>query len=145
MEQIFRSHDRSGDGTTVGNYLHVGTLGYADDVAFLERGNQEGITRLSERVTSIKVGSEKDADMKISIPKTKSLHVHKQDPVTPTTHEEAKATCKFKCPHPGCNHTFLTKRGLSIHAGRCQWQNEFVIEKILEHKGDLVKRQFKIR
>ena len=47
----------------------------------------------------------------------------------------------FVCPHPGCNHVFLTKRGINIHAGKCQWKNEFVVEKILSHKGPITVRQ----
>ena len=72
--------------------------------------------------------------MDVNIPKTKSLHVRQQEEVSKTTQNEARVKCKFGSPHPGCNHVFLTKRGLNIHAGRCQWKNEFEVEKILSHK-----------
>ena len=38
MNQIFRVHDPSPTGVTVGNYLHVGVLGYADDAAIASKG-----------------------------------------------------------------------------------------------------------
>ena len=35
MEQIFRRHDAGSDGVDVGNHLHIGVLGYADDAALI--------------------------------------------------------------------------------------------------------------
>ena len=123
------------------------TLGYADDVALIEFGDDVGINRLSERVTAVKLGSKECADMDVNIVKTKSLHVRQQESVSKTTQDEARAKCKFKCPHPGCDHVFLTQRGRNIHAGRCQWRNEFefVVEAILSHKGRIIARQYLIR
>ena len=40
-----------------------------------------------------------DADMAISIAKTKVLHVREQEPTTTTTTAEAVEVCKFTCPH----------------------------------------------
>ena len=71
--------------------------------------------------------------------------MRQQEEVGKTTPNEARAKCKFACPHPGCNHVFLTKRGLTIHAGKCQWKNEFVIEKILNHRGPVTARQYQVR
>ena len=82
-------------------------------------------------------------DGKIS--KTKALHVRQQEEVSETTQNEARAKCKFACPHPGCNHVFLTKRGMTIHAGKCQWKNEFAIEEILNHRGPVTARQYLVR
>ena len=79
----------------------------------------EGVKRLSERVTAIAVGSKKSADMDVNIIKTKAMHVRKQEEVSKTSEEEARKKCKFSYPHPGCDHVFLTKRGMNIHAGRC--------------------------
>ena len=41
------------------------------------------------------MGSRKDADMDISIPKTKVLHVRRQDDISATTNEEVKKKCKY--------------------------------------------------
>ena len=61
------------------------TLGYADDLALIEYGDADGIAKSSARVSSISEGSNEEADMSLSIPKTKVLHVRKQDAVSPTT------------------------------------------------------------
>ena len=108
-------------------------LGYADDVALLEEGEVDGAKRLSDRVTEISVGSKKDADMSISIPKTMTLHVREQDKVSKTTTGEAKKLCKFMCPHLNCNQNFLTRKGMLIHAGTCEWKDEYEIEGVLNH------------
>ena len=96
-------------------------------------------------MTAITRGSKTSADMTVNMVKTKSLHVRQQEEVTKTTQEEAQAKCKFKYPHPGCNHVFLTKRGLQVHEGRCQWKNEFVVKKILSHKGPVTARMYLVR
>ena len=63
-------HDNEGDGITVGNHLHVGVLGYADDTAMLSASAD----KMSERVTKKVVqGSKADADMVINAKKTKTL------------------------------------------------------------------------
>ena len=59
-------HDNEGDGITVGNHLHVGVLGYADDTAMLSASAD----KMSERVTKKVVqGSKADADMVINAKK----------------------------------------------------------------------------
>ena len=121
------------------------TLGYADDVAILEEGDAVGINRLSERVTDISKGSKEEADMSISIPKTMTLHVRQQEEVSKTTSDEAKKLCRFRCPHLNCNHSFLTKKGMMIHAGRCQWKDEFEIESIVSHRGPVTSRSYLVK
>ena len=86
------------------------------DVSLVDDGDEKGIQNLSNRLTGIAEGSKKDADMSISIEKTKTLHVRKQDPVSKTSAEEAAEVCKYVCPHLNCEHRFLTKRGMQIHA-----------------------------
>ena len=49
MEQIFRLHDKDGDGVTLGNHLHIGVLGYADDAAMAS----ESSGKMSDRVTKV--------------------------------------------------------------------------------------------
>ena len=119
LELILRKFDARVDkGVPLADVI-LHTLGYADDVALIEYGDDEGTNRLSERVTAIKTGSKILADMDVNISKTKNLHVRKQEAVSKTTQAEARARCNFKCPHPGCGHVFLTKRGRNIHAGKC--------------------------
>ena len=55
MEQIFRIHDKTGDGVDVGNYLRIGVLGYADDAAIISAD----APTMSTRVSSIAHGSRK--------------------------------------------------------------------------------------
>ena len=107
-------------------------LGYADDVALLEEGEVDGVKRLSDKVTEISVGSKKDADMSISIPKTMTLHVREQDKVSKTTAGEAKKLCKFKFPH-------------LIHAGTCEWKDEYEIEGVLKHRGPVTNRSYLVK
>ena len=122
LELILRKYDSRVDkGVPFADVL-LHTLGYVDDVDLIEYGDNVGTNRLSERVTAIKRGSKESADMdvNITITKTKDLHVRQQESVSKTTQAEARVKCRFKCPHLGCDHVFLTKRGRNIHAGRCQ-------------------------
>lgn len=112
LELILRIHDQIEDkGVPLADVI-IHTLGYADDAALIDRGDDEGIARATERVTSIAAGSRADADMEISITKTKALHVREQSAVTPTTDDEAKKVCKFTCPHANCKFQFKTKLGM---------------------------------
>ena len=83
--------------------------------------------------------------MKVKIRKTKVLHVRSQDPVSETTKEEASAVSKFVCPHLNCGFRFFTKCDMLAHAGRCEWRNEFEVERILACRGLMHARQYKIR
>ena len=145
LELILRRHDAiAGKGASLGSTtLH--SLGYADDVALIDQGDQVGIQRATARVTGIANGSRDDTDMEISVPKTKVLHVRRQDSVSSTTSDEAKKVCKHICPHLNCGHRFLTKRGAMIHAGRCKWANEFVVERILDCEGVPTNRKYLIK
>lgn len=67
----------------------IHTLGYADDAALIDYGDAEGLARATLRVTEIAKGSKKDADMEISIDKTKVLHVRDQEKPSTTTPSEA--------------------------------------------------------
>ena len=131
LELILELHDRHPQrGVKLGpNTIH--TLGYADDAALLDYDSDTA----TERVTAIARGSEIDADMVISVDKTKTMKVSKQGPVTKTTTDEAKKVCKFACPNMGCNRVFFSKRGLLCHQGRCKWWDEFLIDKIVDVRG----------
>ena len=89
LELILRRHDKVADkGVTLAGVIFH-TLGYADDAALLDLGDEAGIKRATKRVTKIAEVSLKDADMIMSIDKTKSLHVREQEATSPTTPAEA--------------------------------------------------------
>ena len=146
LELILRRYDPA-DGTKgiqVADFM-VHLLGYADDVGVLDVGSEEGIRRLSNRVTQIAQGSKKDADMDMSKEKTVALHVQEQDETSPTTAAEAAQVCKFICPHLNCGFKFMTLSGLRVHMGRCNWKDEFEVDRIMDHRGPVVARKYKIR
>ena len=128
LDLIMRMHDNRVDkGVSLGATI-VHTLGYADDIAMVDGGCANGVLCSSARVTAITRGSKQDADiMSISIPKTKSIHVRAQDPISETTDEEAIQECKFTCPHLTCEFKFRTKRGMLAHADKCCWRQEYKV------------------
>ena len=145
LEFILRTHDNREDKgvSLAGTMIH--TLGYADDAALVDLGDEAGINRATERLSCIGTGSLEDADMEIKIEKTKAMHVRQQDPITDTTSEEARGVCKFKCPHDMCKFVVGTKHGMVVHASRCRFKNEYTVEKILDSKGPTCAKRFKIR
>ena len=143
LELILRLHDQQPEGVPLLDTI-ISTLGYADDLGLLNKGDADGIKKASERITAIAIGSKADADMKVSLPKTKVLHVREQDPITDTTNAEAISQCKFECPNIGCSFVFASKTGLNIHKAKCEWANEFEVNKIVGHKGPLTARKYKI-
>ena len=100
----------------------------------------------TERVSSVSEGSKKDADMSLSAEKTKVMHIRAQDPITKTTQEEGERVriCKFTCPTWRV-FKFKTKRGMLAHAGRCCWNKEYKIKRIMDCAGDVCCRKYKIR
>ena len=82
--------------------------------------------------------------MRVSMPKTKVLHVRKQDPITATTKDEVISQCKFECPNLGCSFVFASKKGLNIHMSKCEWSNEYEVDKIVGHKDPLTSRKYKV-
>ena len=131
LELILELHDwHPRKGVELGdNIIH--TLGYADDAALLDYD----IDVASTRVTDIAQGSKQDADMEISISKTKAMKVCRQGEVSRTTAEEAKKVCKFACPNIGCTRVFFNKHGMLCHKGRCKWKEEYLIDRIADVRG----------
>ena len=84
LEAILRRHDpvSPGSGLSLADTL-VRLLGYADDVAAVEEGDEEGIRRLEGRINGFSKGSAEDADMDINVEKTVMMHVRTQDEVPP--------------------------------------------------------------
>ena len=62
-------------------------------------------------------GSQADASMEISLPKTMGMHLHTKEKDTDTTEAEVAALkLKHKCPN--CSRTFPTQRGQKIPTKR---------------------------
>ena len=146
MEQIFRLHDNEGDGVAVGNHLHIGVLGYADDVALASLSTD----KMTDRVTSVARGSREDADMNINIKKTKTLHVAEQAvPAVSTVEEMKKTEAEYKHKCIFCPRRCKTARGLKIHMAACNFQHsltdeEFEINDINATFGTLEHRWFRV-
>ena len=135
LEAILPRHDCvAGKGVSLGHFI-IHTLGYADDAVLLDYGDVAGLARAEQRVIMIAEGSRRDADMSISIKKTKVLHVRQQERITSTTTVQAKSVSNFFCPHLHCGFHCRNRRGMLVHADRCKWRDEFVVENILECKG----------
>ena len=117
LELILRRHDTTPDKGVPLAETVIHTLGYADDLALVDDGDAEGIANSTTRVSSISKGSEEDADMTLSIPKTKVMHVRQQDAVSPMTDQEENNACKFICKHPGCDKA-LREAGASVKTRR---------------------------
>ena len=96
--RTLQKHDLPNMGVTVGAApytVDVSKLEYADDIGFIDIDPRDG----SIRITSISRGSLADASMSISIPKTKSMHIHAREKVSETLESEIIAmNLKFKCP-----------------------------------------------
>ena len=75
LELILRYHDDvQGKGVPLGtDRLH--TLGYADDLALLDSGDEVGVAKATTRITKIAVGSRESAAMEVKIKKTKVVHI----------------------------------------------------------------------
>ena len=114
--RIFSVHDKPGAGISLGSApysVHISDLAFADDAALIDQDVQIS----SERLTGISTGSEEDAAMTISLPKTKAMHIHHRDKVSSTTEEEV-AEMKFPHKCSKCERSFPTLRGLKVHQGR---------------------------
>lgn len=83
--------------------------------------------------------------MDVNTEKTFILHVCAQEKPSPTTRQEVSSVYKCKCPHLNFGFQFLTKHGIKVHEGRCEWCHEFKVEAIVGHRGPVVVRQYKIR
>ena len=110
LESIMRKYDERLDkGVTLGDTI-VHTLGYADDSARVDLGDEAGVEVASDRVTKIEVGSKEDADMCLSIKKTKAIHVRTQDAVSATTSERLR-TCVSSCAPTNTAASSSTPKG----------------------------------
>ena len=147
MEQIFRLYDDNRDGVTLGNHLHIGVLGYADDAALVSAS----CDKMTTRISNVSKGSKVDADMTINTDKTKNMHVSKQETIAPSTIAEMKRTeqkFEHKCTY--CPRRFKTARGLKIHMSACGCKHGlteevFKIEKINAVFGCPEHRWFRVQ
>ena len=135
LEAILRTYDNTaGKGVNFGG-VNLHTLGYADDAALVDGST----TTACERVSKIAIGSAEAADMHINIGKTECMHVKRQQRVEAPGRDEAAKVCNHKCKRPGCGWIFGSKLGLRIHQAKwCQWSNYYEVEKILDHKCDVL-------
>ena len=151
IEQIFRVHDNCPTGVKMGNYLHVGVLGYADDVAIVSHASEaDASVELTTRLQKIDEGSRKDADMTINADKTKNMHVAKQGKLAPPQISDIKATEEtFKHQCTFCPRRFKTARGMKIHMASCDCQHglsdkSFVVKRINSVFGTVQQRWFRV-
>ena len=98
-------------------------------------------------MSKIAAGSKRDADMEISIKKTKVWQVQEQGRIPTATQAEAHALCKVKCPHIGCEKVFFNVHGMKCHAGRCRWKKEYEVDRVMDVRGEegTAAREFLIR
>ena len=156
LELILRRHDSTNDKGVALARTILYTLVYTgdDDVLFLEYGDQSGTTRLSDRVMTVNTGS-KSACLKVMRiwisqyvrPKQcmsdNNIPLHQPHRMKPKPFAALNAPTQVVVTPPP--PSFLTERDINMHKHRCQWKNEFKIEKILDHKGTLTNSMFHIR
>ena len=87
LQLILLRHDKRNDKGVPFGDTFVHTLAYVNDAALAEFGDDEGVTKLTERLSAIVKGSRDDADMEVKISKTKGIHVRPQAPISQTTAE----------------------------------------------------------
>ena len=147
MEQIFRIHDPSPDGVSVGNYLQIGVLGYADDAALTSLSAAD----MNQRLSSIYRGSKADADMEVHKGKTKNMVVERQATIKPpSTAAILKTEAGYKHECEFCGRRCKTLRGLKIHKAACDKQHgltdeAYVIERINAVFGTPQDRWFRVQ
>ena len=117
LMRTFNLHDLPDSGVLVGKSPHqllVSSLEYADDAALLDQDAASS----SKRISSISKGSREDAAMDISIPKTKTMHIHHRVRVSKTTTEEI-AEMDFKPACPVCTRAFPKQSSVNRHKRWC--------------------------
>ena len=121
---------------------------YADDADLIDRD----ACSAERRVDVLADGSERDADMVVSIKKTEVMHVRRQDRVSASTLEDyAQLDLAHKCV---CGYSFDTYHQLAIHAARwCEkakferetCNEEHVPERVLNAIGPLQHRWYVVQ
>ena len=105
---------------------------------------------MTTRLTKIADASQEEADMKISVPKTFTQHVHEREEIAVTTDEVAAIEAKYAHKCDFCERSFKTRRGMLIHRARCQYNYNttdevFVLEDIVGMFGHRHSRWFKVK
>ena len=107
---------------------------------------RESATILFEyRVRSISAERKKYSDIMLSVPKTKVLHICRQDSLTATTQKEMKWACEFICKYINYDHNFLNSSVLNIHQAWNSFHRHYVVEKIVDFEGPVLLRKFLIK
>ena len=118
LEQLIRQHDVHGDGVRCGDFFKVRVLGYADDVAMLDRDAQE----MTIRLTTLADGAKHDADMEVAMTEPFSQHVGKRSDISVTKAEVAAAQTSFKHQCDFCDRRFKSRRDILMHRNHCVHQ-----------------------
>ena len=105
----------AGQGVTCGRILHLSVLGYADDAALIE----PCIETMTNRLTAIADASAKLADMRVSIPKTFTQHVHKRAKIKVTDTDAATVKKEYKHKCDFCTRRFKTSKAMHNHRASC--------------------------
>ena len=129
-----------------GRILRIKVLGYTDEAALVD----STVTGMTTRLTKIADASQEEADMKISVPKTFTQHVHEREEIAVTTDEVAAIEAKYAHKCDFCERSFKTRRGMLIHRARCQYNYNttdevFVLEDIVGMFGHRHSRWFKVK
>ena len=124
---------------------------YADDAAMVDADADAASVRVS-RLCECALDM---ADMEVSVPKTKCLHVKEQKVVSPVRQEEYAELMKdgkfkkYKCDY--CRKFASDKlQGLKIHWSSCGarrrgvHEEEYLVEALLDVRGDSVDRFYKV-
>ena len=141
FELILKRHDTLVNKDVDFGKLRVFTLGCADDVTLLD----SDLSVVTTRAPAITQGSREDSDMSISIDKTKVTHACVQGETSVTTDVEAKKIFKHKYKNVGCNKVFHNSHDVKCHADKCHWRQYYLVEKILDVRGETGYREFLIK
>ena len=72
------------------------------------------------------------------------VHIHQEEPA-PITAQEVIREYKYSCPHISCDFKFRTRRDMLVHAGSYPFKDEWEIDRIVDYKGEVFNRKYKIR
>ena len=145
LEALMRRH--GGKGHTGAFGVLIDRLEYADDAALIDADADAA----TARVTTLAAGAEEDADMKISVPKSKALFCRPPvdtGEISPSDYEEL--VLDHVCG--ACGRGFDTRKGLRIHeALKCEraraefFQEAYFVERILDVRGSPEHRFFFVK
>ena len=127
--------------------LIIDKLEYADDAGLLDLCPQEA----TARITALQTGFLKEADMVISVPKTKVMHCGRQAAVTVTSDAMERAVeagrLPYACEYCGERFAQTVDYRHYKHCGRskvARWKGEYEVKAVLDVRGTLNSRFYKV-